>query len=137
MIINLIHIKKTRKIALQSLYFLEFNKIEIKKLMFLLLKNKNNKKFNLDYFKSIIKNYNNNNKILNNLIFNNIEKNTIISILDTIIIKISLVEYIFINKLESKIIINEAIELSKQFSNKNNYMLVNKIINKIINVNKK
>lgn len=137
MIVNLIHIKKTRKIALQSLYFLEFNKIEIKNIILFLLKNKNSKKFNLNYFQSIIKNYNNNNNKLNELLFNNIEKHTIISILDKIIIKIFLTEYIFINKLKSKIIINEAIKLSKQFSNKNNYMLVNKIINKIINLNKK
>jgi N utilization substance protein B len=118
---------KIRKVLLQNLYSWEITKN---------IQNNtnitNSKKINQENTKKYLTKIIEKNSILN-LIINIHAKNLQnIKIIDNIIIKIALFELIFNKETPQKVVINEALELSKKFSNKKSYLMINKIIDKII-----
>lgn len=124
---------KSRKLLLLSLYSQEIAKNNIQEIENYILKKHNIKKLDIIYFRYMLKNIELKKNKLENIIENNIEKNTYMSIIDKIIIKIATYEIFFCKKIPENVIINESLNLSKKFSTKNAYMIVNKILNNIKN----
>lgn len=120
---------KARKILLQSLYSLTLNEdsMAIKSLLNL----HNNNKLDTNYLNYLLYNIPKKTKILNQFFEYNTQKNTSISLLEKIIIKIALFELLFYKDIPIKVIINESLELSKKFCSRNSHFLINKILNNI------
>lgn len=120
--------QKTRKLILQALYCLEISKNEIKETKEYILKTVNLKKIDIDYFDMLTNNIYEKKDILEEIINNLNKKNKIYtSIIENIIIKITIFELMFCLDIPYKVIINEAIELSKTFCSKQSHVFINKI----------
>lgn len=118
---------KIRKLLLQNLYSWEITQIKENNINY-----QNEKKINKDKLKIYLNKIIEKNEILNLIIktySNNIQN---INLIDKIILKIAIFELLFKKYSQKKVIINESIELSKKFSNKKSYMIINKLIDKII-----
>jgi N utilization substance protein B len=139
--------RESREFAMQILYQLEFDKnlynfsnIQKKK------KTKNhideffqnfkNMNFVNSYTLNLIYGIHENEKIINNTLIKNSKRWKIhrISIVDKSIIKISIYELLYINDLNKKIIINEAVEIAKNFGSKKSYIFINGILNNIATI---
>jgi N utilization substance protein B len=139
--------RESREFAMQILYQLEFDKnlynfsnIQKKK------KTKNhideffqnfkNMNFVNSYTLNLIYGIHENEKIINNTLIKNSKRWKIhrIPIVDKSIIKISIYELLYINDLNKKIIINEAVEIAKNFGSKKSYIFINGILNNIATI---
>lgn len=120
---------KARKILLQNLYSLTLNDDIIAIKSSLNLHNSN--KIDTNYLNNLLHNIPKKTKTLNIFLEYNTQKNTSISILEKIIIKIALFELLFYKEIPIKVIINESLELSKKFCSRNSHFLINKILNNI------
>lgn len=120
---------KARKILLQSLYSLTLNEDSMATKSLLNLHNNN--KLDTNYLNNLLYNIPKKTKILNQFFEYNTQKNTSISLLEKIIIKIALFELLFYKDIPIKVIINESLELSKKFCSRNSHFLINKILNNI------
>lgn len=120
---------KARKILLQNLYSLTLNadSVTIKSLLNL----HNTNKLDTNYLNNLLHNIPKKSKILNQFFEYNTQKNTSISLLEKIIIKIALFELLFYKDIPIKVIINESLDLSKKFCSRNSYFLINKVLNNI------
>ncbi len=124
---------KARKLTLFSLYNEEMINTSIQDLENQILEKYNKKKLDFIYFKQLLENIQSNKKLLDTIINNNMDKNTYMSVIDKIIIRIATYEIYFCKNIPENVIINESLNLSKKFSTKNAYMIVNKILNNIKN----
>ena len=124
-------ISKSRKLILQALYSWEITKNTTLSIEHTILKIQNQNKIDAPYFKFFLHNIPKKSKILTIIINETIEKNTNTNIIENIILKMAVFEIFFYKKTPLKVIINESLELSKKFCSKNNYMLINKILNNI------
>lgn len=122
---------KTRKIILQNLYGIEIT--ENKNIDLNAIHNQLNKnKIDFDYLIFIIKKIIEKEKIIMLIINTNTKTFLNIDLIEKIILKISVFELFFNKKISEKIILNESINLSKQFCAKNSYILINKILDTIV-----
>ncbi len=127
--------KKARETTLQIIYSwnilkkknIQYKIQEIKLLDVTLFTN-----IDWNYFKKItygiIKNY----KYINNIIKENLNKNTkYLNKIEQIILSIAIYEFKMNNYIPYKVIINESIELAKKFSHKFSHKLINSFLDKI------
>lgn len=124
--------QKTRKLLLQSIYSLLISKNEPNNIKNYIMKNKNTKKLDIEYFNRIFSNIYENMNILNMIYKNSVEKYTFLTIIEEIIIKIAIFEILFEKNITFQIIINEALELSKKFCSKNSHSIIKKILHVIV-----
>lgn len=122
---------KIRQLLLQNLYSIELNKKIINNDLVFEKINKN--KTDITYLITMLNKINEKDTILKLIINNNAKENININILDMIILKIALYEIMYEKNLPIKVILNESINLAKQFCDKNSYTLINKILNNILN----
>lgn len=131
---NLSSKKKSIKLALQFLYSLKISQSSINKTKFNILKEKNKEKIDVLYFDSIVYVFNKEQKFLDHIIKNYIKNDFVVNIIDEIILKIAIIELIFLKKIEMSMMVNEIIDLTKKFSTKNSYIFIYKIINIITKI---
>lgn len=124
--------RKTRKLILQTLYSVEISKNSLSNAEKFITKNHNKKKIDDIYLQQLLIEISNRKKKIEKIIkkFTYINLNSI-SILELLIIKISTFELIYCKKIPYKVIISEALILSKNFGEQMGYAIVNKILDKI------
>ena len=122
-----------REKALQILYAFELTKDPIEQIKRLQL-NEIEKAEDLNFINEII-----DNTILNGPVFEETIKKTVdnwdmerIALIDSIIIKMCMTEFMFIEDVPTKVSINEAIDIAKEFSTKNSGKFVNGVLDAIL-----
>ena len=119
----------SRILVLQGIYSFKISDNSLHDIENFLINGKNINKIDVIFFRKVFYNFKDKEISLNFFLENIIDKYTIISILENIIIKIALFEIFYLKELSFNIIINESINLSKKFCSKNSYMIINKILN--------
>jgi transcription antitermination factor NusB len=93
----------------------------------------NEEKSNLVFFKSYFKKYEKNLIEIDKVIEQKLENWDFarVSIIDKLIIRMGVVEFLYFPEIPEKVIINEAIELGKKFSSEKSNVFINGILNKL------
>ncbi|MDI6733263.1 MAG: transcription antitermination factor NusB [Planctomycetota bacterium] len=126
-----------RKTALESLYLLHFNNTDSATTGILNntidLSLKDNKTIDLDYAKELIEGYHKHNLQINNTLKQIISKWELerVSVVDRIILQIATYELLFRNDIPPKVVINEAIELAKEYGTVKSSAFVNGILDRV------
>jgi transcription antitermination protein NusB len=121
-----------REKAMQVLYAFELTKDPIEQIKQLQLKDIE-KKEDQKFINLIV-----DNTISNNISYEETIKNTVdnwdmerIALIDAIIIKMCITEFLYIEDIPTKVSINEAIDIAKEFSTKNSGKFVNGVLDAI------
>ncbi|MDA3884207.1 MAG: transcription antitermination factor NusB [Candidatus Delongbacteria bacterium] len=90
-------------------------------------------KSNLDFFRSYFENYEKHLIEIDKVIEQKLENWDFarVSIIDKLIIRMGIVEFLYFPEIPEKVIINEAIELGKKFSSEKSNVFINGILNKL------
>ncbi|HIH2762696.1 MAG TPA: transcription antitermination factor NusB [Candidatus Azoamicus sp. MARI] len=124
--------RRSRQILLQILYSLNF--FDVKEINFkgTVIEMLNKNKIDFLYLDLLLSGMLKKKKILDIIIEYNFINYKYFNILDKIIVKMAIFDIFFNKNVPLKVIVNEAIELSKIFSSKGSYIFINKILNNLI-----
>ncbi len=124
--------KKTRKLILQCLYGTEISKNNISDIEKFIIKKNNKKKIDFQYMQQLLVEITDRKIIIDKIIKNYTKINFVsTNLIELIIIRIAAFELMYCEKIPYKVIINEALILSKNFSEKLGYTFINKVLDKI------
>ncbi len=124
--------RNEREFALQALYALEYNKIPVEELLELF--NPDQKKYASEFAIKVIKVCHENEEALDNEIqpkLINWDLNRV-AMIDRILIRMALVEFLYFNDIPPQVTINEIIEISKSFSTSRSGKFINGILDSIL-----
>ncbi|QQG46835.1 MAG: transcription antitermination factor NusB [Candidatus Azosocius agrarius] len=125
--------KKAKMYVLQSMYIWTFNDIEINKIKYNLLLNKNFNKIDINYFDKLLYGIINKLSLIDKFIMKyGYNKIYDISVIELNIIRIAVFEFIFCTFIPYKVVISEALLLNKIFGADLGYIFVNKMLDSII-----
>lgn len=135
---NKLNRRKLREKALQILYAAEFNWDNLDFMLddiFNDVKNEKGYEFGIDLIKKVIYNKN----LLDEKISKRIQnwEMSRISLIDRILLRMAIAEFLFFPDIPAKVSINEAIEISKIYSTENSSRFINGILDSIYNELKK
>lgn len=124
--------RRSRQVLLQMLYSLSF--FDVKEINFegTILEILNKNKLDFLYLDLLLSGIFKKKDLLDFIIEYNFVSYKYFNVLDKIIVKIAVFDIFFNKNVPLKVIINEAIELSKLFSSKGSYIFINKILNNLI-----
>ena len=119
--------------VLQGMYFWAFNNVDAEDIKHSLLLNKNFNKVDVVYFDKLFFGILSNIDLIDKYIFFCVfKKIDTISILELNIIRIAVFELIFCTFIPYKVVLSEALSLSKIFGSTFGYTFVNSILNSVI-----
>lgn len=124
--------KKARKLILQCLYGTEISKNNISNIEKFIINKNNKKKLDFQYLQQLLIEIINRKDLIDKTIKQYTKINLkSLNLIELIIIRIATFELIYCEKIPYKVIINEALILSKNFSEKLGYTFINKILDKL------
>ncbi len=124
--------RRSRQVLLQMLYSLSFFNVNEINFEGTVLEILNKNKLDFEYLDLLLSGILKKNTLLDFIIEYNFINYKYFNMLDKIIVKMAIFDMLFNKTVPLKVIINEAIELSKLFSSKGSYIFINKILNNLI-----
>ena len=129
--VNFKEVKKLREILVQAVYQFLFNNQNTSEIYDQFAKEHQNKKINLEILNSKLKSIELNSQQINQAIDKTDFDISKIDLIDKAILYVAFEEIIF-GELDHPVVIDEAIRLSKKFSNPDSFKFLNAIIDKYI-----
>jgi len=129
--VNFKEVKKLREILVQAVYQFLFNNQNTSEIYDQFAKEHQNKKINLEILNSKLKSIELNSQKINQAIDKTDFDISKIDLIDKAILYVAFEEIIF-GELDHPVVIDEAIRLSKKFSNPDSFKFLNAIIDKYI-----
>ena len=129
--VNFKEVKKLREILVQAVYQFLFNNQNTSEIYDQFVKEHQNKKINLEILNSKLKSIELNSHKINQAIDKTDFDISKIDLIDKAILYVAFEEIIF-GELDHPVVIDEAIRLSKKFSNPDSFKFLNAIIDKYI-----
>ena len=129
--VNFKEVKKLREILVQAVYQFLFNNQNTSEIYEQFVKEHQNKKINLEILNSKLKSIELNSQKINQAIDKTDFDISKIDLIDKAILYVAFEEIIF-GELDHPVVIDEAIRLSKKFSNPDSFKFLNAIIDKYI-----
>lgn len=124
--------EKSRRYAMQALYSWEISRNDIKLVEKYYLNDRNNSKFDVEYFKLLLREISNNIEELDEIISTYINRNLKeIDIIATNIMRIGVYELKNREEIPYKVVINEALDNMKMFGGEGGYKFVNGVLDKV------
>ena len=129
--VNFKEVKKLREILVQAVYQFLFNNQNTSEIYDQFAKEHQNKKINLEILNSKLRSIELNSEKINQAIYKTDFDISKIDLIDKAILYVAFEEIIF-GELDHPVVIDEAIRLSKKFSNPDSFKFLNAIIDKYI-----
>ncbi|HFL8794719.1 MAG TPA: transcription antitermination factor NusB [Candidatus Azosocius sp. HAIN] len=125
--------KKAKIYVLQCMYSLFFNDIDFNKIKYNLLLNKNFNKIDINYFNKLFNGIIKELNLIDRYIFLYGRKKIVdIDVIELNIVRIAVFEFIFCSFIPYKIVLSEALFLSKMFGSNFGYSFVNGVLNSLV-----
>ena len=126
--------KNARKITAQAMYSWQVNTTNIKEIQQYYLQENSDQRIDEAYFMKTIKGVTENIDMIDKKIQKHIDiDEKRLGIVEQAILRISIYELILCPMIPYKVIINEAVELSKEFGASQSYKFINGVLDKLIN----
>lgn len=124
--------RKARKLALQAMYQYQFTKDAANDLIIQRLKTVNPKKVDIDYFVELLGGIVNNLSDIDAKMQEGLDRKiTELNVVELAVLRIALYELIYKLEIPYRVVINEALELEKDFGSADGHKYVNAVLDKL------